>query len=151
MHKAKRRKLSSSDFDNSLRLRNVEVSIFCTFCKKVCVWCTIMLYVNVYNSVQWTTLFIIVLTLLSIVKEDRWAQLTFSHPEGLLWRVKSSGVRQSKITKCPLLAGLGEKGLKQQLLFTLVRKVWAAGAFIDEMTMFTWLFHLVITSCCKVT
>ena len=25
MHKAKRRKLSSSDFDNSLRVRNVEV------------------------------------------------------------------------------------------------------------------------------
>ena len=37
--------------------------------------------------------------------------LTLSHPEGLLWRVKSSGVRQSKITKCPLLAALGGKGL----------------------------------------
>ena len=38
--------------------------------------------------------------------------LTLSHPEALLWQVKSSGVRQSKITKCPLLAALGGKGLK---------------------------------------
>ena len=28
MHKAKRRKLSSSDFDNSLRVRNVEVDVW---------------------------------------------------------------------------------------------------------------------------
>ena len=28
MHKAKRRKLSSSDFDNSLRVRNVEVHVW---------------------------------------------------------------------------------------------------------------------------
>ena len=38
--------------------------------------------------------------------------LTLSHPEDLPWRVKSSGVRQSKITKGTVLAGLGEKRLK---------------------------------------
>ena len=30
------------------------------------------------------------------------SMLTLSHPEALLWQVKSSGVRQSKITKWPL-------------------------------------------------
>ena len=37
--------------------------------------------------------------------------LVLSHPEALPWRVKSSGVRQSKITKGTVLAGLGGKGL----------------------------------------
>ena len=36
------------------------------------------------------------------------------HPEALLLRVKSSGVRQSKITKGTVLAGLGEKGLRKR-------------------------------------
>ena len=40
--------------------------------------------------------------------------LTLSHPEALLSRVKSSGVRQSKITKCLLLAALGGKGLRER-------------------------------------
>ena len=44
----------------------------------------------------------------------QWSYLTLSHPEALLWRVKLSGVRQSKITKCPLLATLGGKGLKDK-------------------------------------
>ena len=38
--------------------------------------------------------------------------LTLSHPEALPWRVKSYSVRQSKLTKGTVLAGLGEKGLK---------------------------------------
>ena len=37
--------------------------------------------------------------------------LTLSHPEALHWRVKSSGIRQSKITKVVVLAGLGNKRL----------------------------------------
>ena len=32
-----------------------------------------------------------------------------SHPEALHWQVKSSGVRQSEITKVSVLAGLGEE------------------------------------------
>ena len=36
-------------------------------------------------------------------------QLTLPHPEALHWRVKSSGVRQSEITKVSVLAGLGEE------------------------------------------
>ena len=38
--------------------------------------------------------------------------LTLSHPEALHWRVKSSGVRQSKTTKETVLAGLGEERLR---------------------------------------
>ena len=38
--------------------------------------------------------------------------LTLSHPESLHWWVKSSGVRQSKITKGMVLAGLGEDNVK---------------------------------------
>ena len=46
-----------------------------------------------------------------------WIQyLTLSHPEALHWWVKLSGVRQSKITKCPLLVALGRKGLMLSLL-----------------------------------
>ena len=41
----------------------------------------------------------------------RYVQLTLSHPEALPWRVKSSHVRQSKITKGTVLAGLGEERL----------------------------------------
>ena len=37
--------------------------------------------------------------------------LTLSHPEALPWRVKSFGVRHSKITKGTVLAGLGEERL----------------------------------------
>ena len=36
--------------------------------------------------------------------------ITISHLEAVLWRVKSSGVGQSKITKKVVLAGLGGKG-----------------------------------------
>ena len=36
---------------------------------------------------------------------------TLSHPEALHWRVKSSDVRQSTITKGTVLAGLGEERL----------------------------------------
>ena len=43
---------------------------------------------------------------------DRYAQLTLSHPEDLPRQVKLSGVRQSKITKGAVLAGLGVTGLK---------------------------------------
>ena len=42
--------------------------------------------------------------------------LTLSHPEALPWRVKSYSVRQSKLTKGTVLAGLGEKGLIQLTL-----------------------------------
>ena len=42
--------------------------------------------------------------------------LTLSHLEALHWWVKLSGVRQSKITKCPLLVALGRKGLMLSLL-----------------------------------
>ena len=35
--------------------------------------------------------------------------LTLSYPEALPWRVKSPAIRQSKITKGMVLAGLGEK------------------------------------------
>ena len=37
--------------------------------------------------------------------------LTLSHPEALHRRVKSSGIRQSKVTKGTVLAGLGEERL----------------------------------------
>ena len=58
--------------------------------------------------------------IVELKKEIAWAQvielekvsLILSHPEALLWQVKSSGFRQSKITKCPLLVNLGGKGLK---------------------------------------
>ena len=40
--------------------------------------------------------------------------LTLSHPEALPWRVKSYSVRQSKITKVTVLAGLGEKELRKR-------------------------------------
>ena len=38
-----------------------------------------------------------------------------SHPEALLWWVKSSGIRHSKIIKVLVLAGLGGKGLMLEL------------------------------------
>ena len=40
--------------------------------------------------------------------------LTLSHPEALPWQVKSYSVRQSKLTKGTVLAGLGEKGLRKR-------------------------------------
>ena len=40
--------------------------------------------------------------------------LTLSHPEALPWRVKSYSIRQSKLTKGTVLAGLGEKGLRKR-------------------------------------
>ena len=40
--------------------------------------------------------------------------LTLSHPEALPWRIKSYHVRQSKLTKGTVLAGLGEKGLRNR-------------------------------------
>ena len=43
-----------------------------------------------------------------------WRGLTLSHPEALPWWVKSYSVRQSKLTKGPVLAGLGEKGLRER-------------------------------------
>ena len=43
--------------------------------------------------------------------------LTLSHPEALHWQVKSSGIRQSKITKGMVLAGLGEERLIQLYYF----------------------------------
>ena len=42
-------------------------------------------------------------------------RLTFSHPEALPGRVKSYSVRQSKLTKGTVLAGLGEKGFKREM------------------------------------
>ena len=41
----------------------------------------------------------------------RDGQMTPSHPEVLPRRVKLSGVRQSEITKGPVFAGVGGKGL----------------------------------------
>ena len=46
----------------------------------------------------------------SIIKQNNFSDLTLSHPEALLRQVKLSGVRQSKITKCPILTALGGKG-----------------------------------------
>ena len=40
--------------------------------------------------------------------------LTLSHPEALHWWVKSSGVRQSKITKGTVLASLGKGKVKEE-------------------------------------
>ena len=51
--------------------------------------------------------------------------LTLSHPEALHWRVKSSAVRQSKITKGTVLAGLGEERLTNCILYIQL------GAYID--------------------
>ena len=42
--------------------------------------------------------------------------LTLSHPDARPWWVKSSGVRQSKITKGTDLAGVGLKGLKKEIV-----------------------------------
>ena len=50
------------------------------------------------------------------MQEHIWLLNPFQ-PEALLWQVKSSGVRQSKITKCLVLAGLGGKGLLCEMLF----------------------------------
>ena len=44
----------------------------------------------------------------------RLVQLTLSHPEVLPWREKLYSVRQSKLTKGTVLAGLGEKGLRKR-------------------------------------
>ena len=44
--------------------------------------------------------------------------LTLSHPEALPWQVKSSGVRQSKITKGAVLANLGGKLERIKLKYT---------------------------------
>ena len=51
----------------------------------------------------------------SIIKQNNFSDLTLSHPEALLRQVKLSGVRQSKITKCPILTALGGKGLMAQV------------------------------------
>ena len=40
--------------------------------------------------------------------------LTLSHPEALHWQVKSSGIRQSKITKGTILASLGQERLSMK-------------------------------------
>ena len=45
----------------------------------------------------------------------KYGFLTISHLEVVLWRVKSSDVGQSKITKNVVLAGLGEKGQRAVL------------------------------------
>ena len=41
--------------------------------------------------------------------------LTLSHPEALHWQIKSSGIRQSKVTKGTVLAGLGEERLNKDI------------------------------------
>ena len=48
---------------------------------------------------------------LRYINKRRSLTLTQFTPRGFLWRVKSSVVRQSKITKGPVSAGLGGKGL----------------------------------------
>ena len=52
--------------------------------------------------------------LVSSNRQWSFVYLTLSHPEALLWRIKSPGIRQSKITKCPLLAALEGEGLRKR-------------------------------------
>ena len=74
-----------------------------------------------------------------ITKEPVWIRLgekVLRKRDGLLWRVKSSGVyRHSKIIKQPVLAGQGEKGYKCAIIvkagFVHVRKSEIQGLFKD--------------------
>ena len=70
--------------------------------------------------------------------------LTLSHPEALPWWVKSSGVRQSKVTKGTVLAGLREKRLRSpnMLKFSLCNSKdvqYLVFCHINNMSIYPWL------------